>query len=59
MDNIYCTECGTILKYKDRGDIIEVEPCHKCLKQAKADGRENGYDDGYNDGFNNAQDPIT
>ena len=39
--------CGRIKKV---GTIIEVEPCEKCLEEARKDDYDEGYDNGFTDG---------
>lgn len=48
---VWCS-CGNGLcnQTKEVRGGIEVEPCEKCLDEARADGHDAGYDEGYNEG---------
>ena len=37
-----CSTCGSPLKatYRQRFETLYVEPCQKCLEQARGEGRE-------------------
>ncbi len=40
--NGLCNQCS-----ETRGGIA-VEPCEKCIEEAKTEGYDEGYDEGYN-----------
>ena len=48
---VWCS-CGNGLcnQTKDVMGGIEVEPCDRCLDEARVDGHDAGYDEGYNEG---------
>ena len=62
--SVYCS-CGNGLCRQTtvNGTNIEVEPCERCLKEARDGGYDKGYDDGqdtghsegYNEGFHDGQ----
>jgi flagellar biosynthesis/type III secretory pathway protein FliH len=52
--DFYCGVCGELLGDNVRGGskgIAEIEPCEKCLENAKNEGYKNGYDEGYEKGM--------
>jgi hypothetical protein len=57
--DIWCAGCGaglcpgTMTGSPSRGNVNEnfqVEPCSRCLADARKDGRDEGYTDGLNEG---------
>lgn len=49
---LYCGQCGAAICHLGSGrrnsNIIDVDPCDNCLKDAE----QQGYDQGYSDGGN-------
>lgn len=50
---IYCGNCGAGLcrNTSGRGGCFTVDPCEKCLEDARKEGHSDGYDEGYNEGY--------
>ena len=57
--DVWCASCGaglcpvTTVGSPTRGHVNEnfqVEPCEKCLADARKDGRDEGYKDGLEEG---------
>ena len=53
--SVYCAKCGAGLcgnrSTDDKRMKMDVEPCDKCLENARDDGYSSGHDEGYQKGI--------
>lgn len=58
---VYCASCGNGLcnvsestRTRTRGEpCVRVEPCPKCIEEARKDGFHDGHTEGYSEGYEN------
>jgi len=55
---VYCAECGAGLcnqsdaESTSRGFKVTIEPCKRCLEDARQEGFDKGHDEGYSEASN-------